>query len=393
MCCSYSNIDIRIRQAEIEYALGREELQLLSLVEEIRALQYRLDKTLKVDSAKQQSSLYFQLKSGVNLSLFSVNANLGRFGVNIKEDDGGIYIEWALDGEALCQGDRIIEYNGKFIHFQSKDDIQKLNDSSGRCELVVIRKKKSQPNNNQMLAQSQEDNQRLQHRISYLEDLVKELQQSTKDIIMAPATAQNQTKNKNQQTNQNNFKGHVTSISISSSNQENNDKPQVFQRGNFIATIVGGKAIQASSNSIPIKINEVSTPTNTKPIHTNKTSTKDGRSTPTSNHSFNYHHLPRPGLQHSHSHQFIGSNNGKLYETPSKMTLDKNESGAHTYLKQKEKNHDHFKENHNNQRHSHRHSHPDLLYDDVSSKSSIKQQIHLNFLMLMFIAIFIKICI
>lgn len=40
-----SNIDSRIRQAELEYSLGREELQLLSIVEEARALQARLEKS------------------------------------------------------------------------------------------------------------------------------------------------------------------------------------------------------------------------------------------------------------------------------------------------------------------------------------------------------------
>ncbi|XP_055308818.1 uncharacterized protein LOC129572746 isoform X2 [Sitodiplosis mosellana] len=62
-----NNIDVRIRQAEIEYALGREELQLLSLVEEIRALQFRLDKTVKSDTENLQTSLYFQLKNGLNM--------------------------------------------------------------------------------------------------------------------------------------------------------------------------------------------------------------------------------------------------------------------------------------------------------------------------------------
>lgn len=40
-----SNIDSRIRQAELEYSLGREELQLLSIVEEARVLQARLEKS------------------------------------------------------------------------------------------------------------------------------------------------------------------------------------------------------------------------------------------------------------------------------------------------------------------------------------------------------------
>lgn len=62
----FSNIDVRIRQAEIEYALGREELQLLSLAEDIRALQFRLEKSLKSDT-DNRTSLYLQLKNGKNM--------------------------------------------------------------------------------------------------------------------------------------------------------------------------------------------------------------------------------------------------------------------------------------------------------------------------------------
>lgn len=220
----YSNIDIRIRQAEIEYALGREELQLLSLVEDIRAVQFRLDKTLK----SANTSIYFQLKNGFNLSLYAVDSNLGRFGMNNR--DGGLFVDWSLDGEALLKGDRIIECNGKAISSHPKEEIQKMVESTGRCQLVVIRKKNSQLNN-QMLLQSQEDNQRLQHRISYLEDQVKDLLKS-KDLIIPQ---QNHKPNK--------LKGdHITSISI----VQDTDRPQVFQRGNFVATIIGGKAISQS---------------------------------------------------------------------------------------------------------------------------------------------------
>ncbi|KAL1376874.1 hypothetical protein pipiens_016630, partial [Culex pipiens pipiens] len=63
------NIDTRIKQAELEYALGREELQLLSLVEEARALQARLDK-----SRPEANSLYGMLQAGMNLTLHAVQA-------------------------------------------------------------------------------------------------------------------------------------------------------------------------------------------------------------------------------------------------------------------------------------------------------------------------------
>lgn len=248
----YSNIDIRIRQAELEYALGREELQLLSLVEEIRMLQSRIDKSLKTDVPNSELPIYSQLKNGVNLSLYAVNANLGRFGLNVKENCNGVHIDWVLEGEALFRGDRVIECNGKIVNCHSKEECQKLINSSGKCELVVIRKKTSHLNH-QILLQSQEDNQRLQHRISYLEDQVKDLQQSTKDIITcSPQNSKNVShiQNGKQQTNQKIIKGdHVTSINISSSPYDS-EKPQVFQRGNFVATIIGGKAIKSSLHQI-----------------------------------------------------------------------------------------------------------------------------------------------
>lgn len=43
----FSNIDVRIQQAELEYQLGREELNLLTLLEETRTLQACLDESNK----------------------------------------------------------------------------------------------------------------------------------------------------------------------------------------------------------------------------------------------------------------------------------------------------------------------------------------------------------
>lgn len=234
----YSNIDVRIRQAELEYALGREELQLLSLAEEIRGIQSRIDASLKTHNERAQTSLYFQIHNGVNMTLCAINANVGRFGISREDNGNGIYVDWAFDDEPLFRGDRIIEYNGKFIDPQSEEELRKLTNTNSTCELVVIRKRSSQQNLH-MLQQSQEDNQRLQHRISYLEDQVKELQQSTTEIVNVPV--------QNHQIKQPfNQKGdHVTSISISSSNPHDNE-PQIFQRGNFVATIIGGRAIQTS---------------------------------------------------------------------------------------------------------------------------------------------------
>lgn len=363
---------MRIRQAELEYALGREELLLLSLVEEIRALQFHIDKTLKSDTTNNQSTLYFQLKNGQNMSLYAVNANLGRFGVKLKEENNGIYIDWAMEGEALFRGDRIIECNGKILNCKSKDEFQKFIESGNKCELVVIRRRSPQQNH-QTLIQSQEDNQRLQHRISYLEDQVKELQQSTKDMITSSPqnvknlneTIQNPTNQiKKPQTNQKTMRGdHITSINISSSPHDG-DKPQVFQRGNFVATIIGGKAIQTSVNPITPKTNEVSTNNHTNSLHSNKLTMKDN-GTNSSEHQLNFYSR-RNELQHSQSQGYIGSNN-KIYGSTPKMSIN-GENSSQTYLKQKDKNRDHLKENHRTPRMpSDRHnSQPDLLYEDVS---------------------------
>lgn len=352
-----SNIDIRIRQAELEYALGREELHLLSLVEEIRALQSRLDKSLKTDIGRKHTSLYFQLHNGLNLSLYAIHANLGRFGILFEDNGNGIYVDWVVDGEPLFRGDRIIECNGKFVDSQPKEEVRKLMNSCSKCELVVIRKKPSQQNQ-QMLLQSQEDNQRLQHRISYLEDQVKELQQSTKDMITIPA----QIKNKKQPLNQIAKGDHVTSISISSSSPHDNDKPQIFQRGNFVATIIGGKAVQSTSTTISDPLI-----TTANSHHASKTATERLRGYPKSDSEHDVHYrTQRSVLQHSQSQQHIGPNS-KTLDSAAKISIRNNYNTSQSYLKQKDKNRDHFKENNRNRGHSDRHnSQPDLLYEGVS---------------------------
>ncbi|EAT42161.1 AAEL006269-PA [Aedes aegypti] len=229
------NIDIRIRQAELEYALGREELQLLSLVEEARALQARLDK-----SKPESNSLYGMLQTGINLTLHAVKATPGRWNASMKTDFPGFWVDWALDGEGLHRGDRIIEVNGKMVPGRTREELQKLMSTSGKCEMVVLRKK-SLPFSQQQLHQSQADNVRLKHRISYLEDQVKEL----------IATKDNNTDSGSSQASIINGNGgaHVTSISITSPPSTPPDnKPQIYQRGSFVTTIIDGKPSKTPPN-------------------------------------------------------------------------------------------------------------------------------------------------
>lgn len=345
---------MRIRQAELEYALGREELHLLSVVEEIRSLQSRLDKSLKSDLASEQNSLFVLIQNGMNLSLHAVKTTLGRFNVTNRQDGNGLYIEWVLDGESLYRGDRIIECNGMVIGTQTKEDFHKMVNGNDKCELVVVRKRAT-PQNHQQLLQSQEDNQRLQHRISYLEDQVKEMQYPTKDIITAPKQNGNHTTSASHK----NVKGdHVTSISISSSpiHPKENDKPQTYQRGNFVATIIGGKAVQAYQ-----PVHETTT-TPRKSMHTTKTVISDPNET----------QPPRRRVQYNQSQQYIGTSN-KLSGSASTISIGNdmnslnNLNHSHSVSRHKDKQRDPYKENRrvmlsSNDRHS---SHPNLLNDNV----------------------------
>lgn len=245
----YSNIDARIRQAELEYALGREELQMLSLVEEARALQTRMDK-----SRPEANSLYSTMQAGTQLCLQAVQATVGRWAACAKAQAPGMWIEWALDGEGLYRGDRILEVNGAVLTCRTREELHKLVGLSGKCQLVVVRKRTApvhQQQQQQQLVQSQEDNTRLQHRICYLEDQVKEMLHTAKE---AQATVKNGSANA----------AHVTSISISTPSPPLNGagsngggggssssggssggsggehKPQIFQRGSYVTTIIGG---------------------------------------------------------------------------------------------------------------------------------------------------------
>lgn len=241
---------MRIRQAELEYALGREELQLLSLVEEAQALQSRFDKS-KADAG----TIFSTLQSGTNLSLVAITSNVGKWAANTKPEGNGLWIEWALEGEGLYRGDRLLEVNGILISAKNREDLPRILGTSGKCQLVVLRRKVN-PAQHQQLIQSQEDNMRLQHRISYLEEQVKEMQE-TKDMAMT--TPVNPVDHHNQHNQMQKMSPHVTSINITSPPVTPPDKPEVYQRGNFIMTIVGGKPVKkATATPIPISSSSAS---------------------------------------------------------------------------------------------------------------------------------------
>lgn len=165
---------------------------------------------------------------------------------------------------SLYRGDRILEVNGSILTCKTREDLHKLIGVSGRVQLVVVRKRVAPvQQQQQQLVQSQEDNQRLQHRISYLEDQVKELLavREPKSHTTSPAMSAH---SGGGVTNG----AHVTSISISSGqpvttsassplspspplNGHNTaaEKPQIYQRGNYVTTIIGGMPTSVDENS------------------------------------------------------------------------------------------------------------------------------------------------
>jgi len=94
---------------------------MLSIVEEARALQARLEK-----SKPEAQTLYNIISSGVSLSLHAVHATSGRWAAQQRTDQPGFYVEWALEGDGLYKGDRILEINGRLVTGKSKEELQKV---------------------------------------------------------------------------------------------------------------------------------------------------------------------------------------------------------------------------------------------------------------------------
>lgn len=249
------DIDSRIRQAELEYALGREELQLLSIVEEARAVQVRLEKEKSKSDVTSISAL---MRNGHQLTLHAVQASTGRWNASQKHDGGdGFYVDWVMEGEELQRGDRILEVNGRILSGRGKDELQRSCANTSKCELVVIRKRSVSmvnvmPSNQHQLQQTQADNMRLQHRISYLEEQVKELLDTQKEKS-SPSMS-----NGSQRSGT-----HITSISISSSPSDHDEeRPMIYQRGSFVTTIVGGKPQEPPPRIVANAVQKSSSTTN-----------------------------------------------------------------------------------------------------------------------------------
>ncbi|XP_050436075.1 uncharacterized protein LOC126842900 [Adelges cooleyi] len=196
------NIDTRIQHAELEYQLGREELNLLSLMEETGKHKCRLEEIDQMDEQNQNNTLYNYLTSnpGTVMSLRAIEIEYDpkspRFGVGSGQDKPGLFVEWTVDGTGFTKGDRLLEVNGKVVlSMRKKDDLNRLLEVTPSSVRVVVMHDGPTVDQIEVAALKRElgecrlraddtdrsrqayktENLRLSHRVSYLEDQVSEL--------------------------------------------------------------------------------------------------------------------------------------------------------------------------------------------------------------------------
>ncbi|KMQ96768.1 hypothetical protein RF55_2926 [Lasius niger] len=209
--------------AELEYRLGREELELLTLHEESRALQTALE--LAETQEKQKNDTIFSCISGstqVTIHAVEVSADpkSPRFGAGPRDDAIGLYVDWAVEDSGLCKGDRILEVNGKLVVGAGRSDLARLLAvAPDAAQIVVLRKGESLA----ALRTLRSDNLRLTHRIGYLEEQVRDLLAPSRTEVPAEEPSPNR-----QEHVQKNFKKCLTG-------EENN---LVFQKGPQVTALV-----------------------------------------------------------------------------------------------------------------------------------------------------------
>ncbi|XP_052133097.1 uncharacterized protein LOC113211833, partial [Frankliniella occidentalis] len=190
------NIDVRIQQAELEYQLGREELNLLSLLEETRNVAALLEEAERARSSQAANTLYSCVGPAGRAGLVSVQVQYDpkspQFGAGPRDDAPGLYVHWATDTSGMAKGDRVLEVNGKLVLSKTRDDMHRLLAvSPDPAQLVLLRAAPEQDLSAMSAQLSAEreralqaersadslraDSVRLSHRISYLEDQVSEL--------------------------------------------------------------------------------------------------------------------------------------------------------------------------------------------------------------------------
>jgi len=197
------NIDSRIRQAETEYQLEREETNLLNLQDEKRTLMLRFGGNQwhrNLAPSNPKNCLFRIIQGHVPLMIISTTIQYESQNPSFKlqyEDNqnhgncmalGSCTVQWARDDLVLRPGDKLLEINGQLIPGRFKADVMK-GLHSGTMEVVVARQSHEESYQtqirdltsrierlNQEHSGLKSDNLRLGHRISYLEEIRDDLE-------------------------------------------------------------------------------------------------------------------------------------------------------------------------------------------------------------------------
>ncbi|XP_075992959.1 PDZ domain-containing protein sprite [Anticarsia gemmatalis] len=271
------NIDTRIQQAELQYKLGREELELLTLSEQARALAQLIEQADAAASRNHRATIYSAVReSGGCGSLVSAEVREGSWGASPRGN--GMIVEWPGDNTTIKPGDRLIEVNGtSVIACRSQEELQRATSTNHPARIVLLRSNNTRveapPQHNgftqneaaslraelgslRAAAEDAEkakeslrsDNTRLTHRISYLEEQVAELLSRHTTLHSVSSNDSCITVNKT--------KKNVTNINITTEPQ-NKPSPksevQVFQKGPDITAIVAKlPGLDGAESNLPL---------------------------------------------------------------------------------------------------------------------------------------------
>ncbi|KAL3269207.1 hypothetical protein HHI36_008289 [Cryptolaemus montrouzieri] len=338
------NIDVRIQQAELEYQLGREELNLLTLLEETRTLQLCLDESSKFNAS--MATLFSCVHGKEQIVLVGVEVEFDpkspKFGAGEKEQ-GGLWIDWALEDTGLYKDDRIIEVNGKIVLTKTRDDLARLLAAApDPAQMVVLRKlvnntssvKTSTDYKNEVTSLRTEldavreraeeaqrtkdglrsDNIRLTHRISYLEEQVSELltRKTSEDIRIVTQSPIVSTVKSNQNITNINITSHQSGPESPSGSSSSKDI-QVFQKGPqvtaLVANIPGLDVNRDNHTSLPIRSKSSLSNVSNTHISTSSHQTTDNHNC---HKSHRHKHKSRNGMSSSCSTQTLDQTNDKI---------------------------------------------------------------------------------
>ncbi|XP_072943865.1 uncharacterized protein sprt isoform X2 [Epargyreus clarus] len=266
------NIDTRIEQAELQYQVGREELELLTLGEQARALAHLMEQADAAAGRAHRATLYSIVREcGGCPSLVAAEARDGAWGAAAR--GVGAVIDWA-DNPAMKPGDRIVEANGTAVLCCNQEELRRAVSAASPAKLVLLRGQ-SQTQTTAITKNDaaslraelsalrgaadaaerakeglRADNTRLTHRISYLEEQVAEL--------LARHTQLHPVSSNDGCITVNKTKKNVTNINISTETKSNG-KPspksevQVFQKGPDITAIVAKlPGLDGAESNLPV---------------------------------------------------------------------------------------------------------------------------------------------